>query len=297
VSRVIAALVAVGLIVGAVVVRNVIDDDDGGSSGSTPETVRVVCAPEVYDACASLNPARYEVRREDEAVTAATLASGDPTDFDVWIAPQPWPAIVDDSLTRAGEPAQYADGVVPVARSPLVLVGATDAVKSCTWRCIADGKFSIGAAAPASGLGTLELGAAAAGRMGRSDFAANDFDSEFRTWVDAYTKRVSTNDRPVTTLLQSRAFFNAAMSSEAEARTALDAASPDRKAGLSLQYPSPMTSLDVVAVDVDPDRARAAAGVGRTLGALLLANGWHQPEDSSTNLPRPGVLTALRDLL
>ena len=101
----------------------------------------------------------------------------------------------------------------------------------------------------------------------------------------------------MTTLLQSRAFFNAAMSTEADARSQLDAASADRKAGLSLQYPAPVAYVDIVAVDVDPARARVAAGVARTVGALLESRGWKAPASTPDGLPRPGVLAALRDLL
>lgn len=296
-SRIVAALVAIGLILGAVVVRNAIDDGgDSGNGGPTSGVVRVVCSTEVYAACASLSPSRYEVHSEDAAQTASDLIVGGDPDFDVWIAPRSWPGVVDDARTRAGSAASFADGASPVARSPLVTVGG-DAVASCDWRCVGAGSFSVGGAAPTSGLGTIELGAAAAGWFGRADFAANDFDAAFRSWLASFTSRIETNDRPVTTLLQSRAFFDVALSFEAEARTALDEASPDRKAGLSLQYPAPMAYLDVVAVDVDPARARVAAGVARTVGSLLFARGWQEPASTPDGLPKPGVLTALRDLL
>jgi hypothetical protein len=298
VSRIVAVLVALGLILGAVVVRNAIDDGggDGSSDGPTSGVVRVVCSTEVYAACASLSPTRYEVRSEDAPQTAAALVAGGDPGFDVWIAPRSWPGVVDDARSRAGSTALFADDASPVARSPLVTVGG-DTGDSCDWKCVGAGSFSMGAAAPTSGLGTIELGAAAVGWFGRPDFATNDFDAAFRSWLASFTARITTNDRPVTTLLQSRAFFDVALSFEAEARTALDEASPDRKAGLSLQYPAPMAYLDVVAVDVDPNRARVAAGVARTVGSLLFARGWQEPASTSDGLPKPGVLTALRDLL
>lgn len=297
-SRVVAALIAIGLILGAVVVRNAIDDggDGGDNGGSSSDVVRVVCSTEVYAACASLSPTRYEVRSEDAAQTASTLVAGGDPGFDVWIAPRSWPGVIDDARTRSGSAASFTDDASPVARSPLVIVGG-DAVADCDWHCVGAGSFSIGAADPTTGLGTLELGAAAVGWFGDAGFAANDFDAAFRSWLASFTSRIATNDRPVTTLLQSRAFFDAALSFEAEARTALDEASPDRKTGLSLQYPSPMAYLDVVAVDVDPARARVAAGVARTVGSLLFARGWQEPATTPDGLPKPGVLTALRDLL
>jgi hypothetical protein len=295
-SRVVAVLVAAGLIVAAILVRGALDDDDtsGGRSGS--DVLRVVCADEIYAACASLDPSRYSVRRQEAPETAAALTSDDAVDFDVWIAPASWPAIVDDARGRAGEAARFDVDATPVARSPLVAVGG-DAIASCDWKCIGSATFSIGGAAPSSGLGTLQLGAAASGYFGTASFATNDFDSAFRSWFGGLTERITTNDQPVTTLLQSRAFFDVALSFEADAQGELDAASEDRKRGLTLQYPAPVAYLDVVAVDIDPDRSREAAGVARTVGALLLANGWQEPAAEPDGLPKPGVLTALRELV
>jgi len=296
-SRLIALVVAVGLIIGAVVVRNAIDsNDDSSRGGGNGSVVRVVCAVEVYDACASLDPTRYEVHSEDAVATAATLTGGSTQEFDVWVAPATWPGVVDDARTRAGDSSKLIASAVQVARSPLALVAGND-VGACDWKCVGGSKLSIGAETPKSSLGTLEVGAAATGFFGTRDFAANDFDAPFRSWLEALRSRIVTNDQPVTTLLQSRAFFDAALSTEADARAQLDAASPDRKAGLSLQYPAPVAYVDVVAVDVDPRRAPFAAAVGRTVGAQLLTRGWKTPTNGNDGLPRPGVLAALRDLL
>lgn len=296
-SRIVALVIAMVLIVGAVIVRGVIDDNGSPSSSRSHEgPIRVVCATEVYDACASLDPSRYEVRGEDAAVTAATLSGDAAPTFDVWITPSSWPGIVDDARTRSGGSAALVAEEEQVARSPIVVVGGTD-VAGCDWHCLGGKSFTLGAAPPTSALGTIELGAAATGYFGKATFAANDLDTQFRSWLEGMTQRVVANDQPVTTLLQSRAFFDAAISTEAAARTQLDAASADRKAGLSLQYPAPVAYVDVVAVDVDPARARVAAGVARTVGALLQSRGWKQPSSATDGLPRPGVLAALRDLL
>ena len=295
-SRVVALVVAIVLIAGAVLIRSAIDDNGSPASRPHEGPVRVVCADEVYDACASLDPTRYDARREDAAVTAAALAGPGEPAFDVWIAPASWVGIVDDARSRNGGTATLAAEEEPVARSPLVVVGGAD-VDACDWRCIGSKTFSVGAAAPSSALGTIELGAAATGFLGRSTFAANDLDTPFRSWLEGMTQRIVTNDQPVTTLLQSRAFFDAAISTEADARAQLDAASPDRKAGLSLQYPAPVANVDIVAVDVDPSRDRVAAGAARTVGSLLQSRGWKAPSAAPDGLPRPGVLAALRELV
>jgi hypothetical protein len=295
-SRLLALVVAIVLVAGAVVIRNAIDDDGASTTSRRGGPIRVVCADEVYDACASLDPSRYEARREDAAVTAAALVGASEPDFDVWLAPASWPGIVDDARTRNGEAATLVAEEQPVARSALVVVGGAD-VTGCDWHCIGTKTFSLGAAAPSSALGTIELGAAATGYVGTPAFAANDLDTSFGTWLEGMTERIVSNDQPVTTLLQSRAFFDAAISTEADARTQLASASADRKAGLSLQYPAPVAYVDIVAVDVDPDRARVAAGVARTVGSLLQSRGWKEPSPTADGLPRPGVLAALRELL
>lgn len=291
-TRVVAVLVAVGLIVGAVLVRRAIDEDSGDDRSGPGETTALVlvCATELRAACETLD---VEIRIEDAAVTADALAR-DTIDLDLWAVPAPWPEIVDDTRQRAGLEPLFGE-TTPVARSPLVAVGP-EALDGCGWRCLGDraaDDLDLGARAATSGLGLLQSGALATGWFTTNDFATNDFDAAFSSWLAAIAAATTETDEPVTRLLQSQAFFDVALSFEAEAQTAFEGASEDRRAGLALLYPAPVAYLDVLVVDV-------GGGAGEQpsrLGAALTDAGWQSPSDDGPNLPRAGVLVALRDLL
>jgi hypothetical protein len=297
VSRVIAVVVAVLLVVVAVVVRGRLDDD--GGSGGEPRgdgTVRVVCAEELRAACAALS-ADVDVTVEDAAQTAARLDDVTaPSVLDVWAVPAPWPSVVDETRREAGLAPLFGGDGTAVAASPIVVVGP-DSLGDCDWRCIGDragDDLTVGGRGVRTGLGTLTVGAAAAGWFGRPDFAANDFDPAFTSWLGGLFDDLTATDAPVTRLLQSRAFFDAALSYEAEAAGALDAASADRKAGLALLYPAPVAMLDVVVVGIGDVDARSVAD---DLGPALTDEGWGPPADGASTLPRPGVVIALRELV
>lgn len=293
-SRLLALLAAIGLIVGAVIVRGVLDDEDNGPESSPPrgdEPMQIVCSPEVARACAALDPSEYDVTQEDAAVTATRLSGPDELDIDAWVVPAPWPAMVDDMRVRAGRDAIFDDASV-VARSPITIVAGGDP-GDCGWKCIGDGTDRLGAPAPTSGLGLLVLGAAATGWFGTADFATNDFDPAFQSWITALADRIVAANDPVTRMLQSPAFFDLAVSFEADATAALEAASADRREGLSLQYPRPVTYLDATVAAIG-DSSTELVDV---IGAELLDRGWTTPDDTPSGLPRAGVLLALRELV
>lgn len=294
-KRVIALVVAIGLIVGAVLIRRAIDDDTTATPSARPRGVDLVlvCAVELRDACEALDD--VTVRIEDAAVTAAALSAG-PSDVDAWAVPAPWPAIVDDTRARAGLEPLFDTGVEPVATSPIVAIGPVD-LHGCDWRCIGDranDDLDFGAPASSSGVGLLQVGALATGWFGTSDFATNDFDPAFTQWLQGIAAATTVTDEPVTRLLQSRAFFDVALSYQAEASPAFDTASEDRRAGLDLLYPAPVAYLDVLVVGI----GGAPGDLASTIGESLVAeHGWQPIADEPNNLPRAGVLVALRDLL
>lgn len=301
-NRVFAVAVAVLLIVGAVIVRGVIDDDEDGGNGNPDgrTTMRVVCAEELRDACEGLGfGARFEIEIEDAADTAARLATATAADIpDIWAVPAPWPAIVDDTRVRAGRQALYSATPDVLASTRLAAVGP-ESLAGCDWSCIgerAGTSVRVGTRPLAStGVGVLTLGAAAAGYFGGPQFATNDFDPTFDRWLAGFTGAVTDSAGPVLQLLQSRAFFDVALSYEAEAAAALDAASVDRKQGLALLYPAPVVTLDAVVV-LGPGASSSDAGDLRSaLGESLLTTGWSEPSTAPSGLPSAGVITALRE--
>ena len=301
-SRVVAVVVAVGLIVGAILFRQAIDEDDGGTNPEGRPTIEVACAEEVRDACENLGfGARYDIVVEDAALTATGLSVPAGPTVDIWVVPAPWPGIVDDNRVRAGHEPLFDDATVEhVGRSRLGILGPED-LDGCDWRCIGDrvgaGDLRVGGRAAGTALGTLHLGALATGWFGTADFATNDFDGAFTTWLSSAVDAVATDAQPATRLLQSRAFFDAALTFEAEAAPALAAASEDRSAGLALLYPAPVASLDVVVVDVDGALDDAADDLPSSIAAALADRGWQPGSDEPSGLPRPGVLIALGGLL
>lgn len=294
-SRAVAVVVAIGLIVGAVVVRNVvIDGEDAGGGGRPASELVIVCATDLRAACDDLDG---DVRVEDAEFTATALASG-ADDIDVWVAPAPWIGIVEDGRTRAGRAPLFTT-TTPVARSQLVVVGPVE-LDGCDWRCIGDragADLDLGARPFTSGIGTLHLGALASGFFGSDSFAANDFDTTFTAWLAALVDGTTTTPQPVTRLLQSQAFFDAALSYEAEAKPVFDAASEDRRAGLAVAYPRPMAFVDAVVASVGDVGDDTADDVATSAAGALTAAGWTDGRAGDDGLPRAGVLVALRELV
>jgi hypothetical protein len=294
VKRAAAVVVALALILGAMAFRRAREDDGRPSAAPGGRASQIVCAEELRDACDSLG---VVVKIEDASRTAAALSGSGAPAIDIWMVADPWPGIVDDARVRAGLEPLFDDASIErVGRSRLGVLGL-EGLADCDWRCIGDragaGDLRVGSRAATSGVGVLHIGALAAGWFDKPDFAANDFDGAFTSWITAAADALSVDEDPATRLLQSRAFFDAALSFEAEAAPALDAASDDRSAGLALLYPAPVTYLDALVVDV----GGTANELADRVAAALLERGWSAPDDTPTGLPRPGVMIALGGLL
>lgn len=296
-TRVAAVLAAFALIAGAVLIRHTLDGEDGdrGATDGHGTTMRVVCAEEMRAACGSLGfGPRFEITVEDAAVTADKLAgSAGGTVLDIWAVSQPWPAMVDEARGRAGLAPLFGDESTVVGSSEMVVVGGD--IQGCDWKCLGAGDRTLGTRPPGSGLGLLFVGAATAGYFGRADFATNDFDPAFDRWLAGLVEAIHPTGTPVTQLLQSRAFFDVALSYRAEAAPTLEAASDDRTVGLSLQRPSPAASLVGVIVTGPNGLPSEADDLASSLRLALADRGWIDKAPATSGLPSPGVLTALRD--
>ena len=294
-TRVLAVLAAVALIVGAVVVRGMLDEDDGerGRGGRDDGPVRVVCGVEVQAACDGLGSA-YSVTVEDTATMAATLRTADADDpgVDVWVAPWPWPEMVDGDRERAGLPRLFGEPV-NLGRSELAAI-VPESIGTCDWACLgqrATDDLRMGGRPLHSGLGVLHLAAFTAGRLGTTTYASNDLDASTQSFVRGVADAVDGVPNPVTRLLQIRASYDVALTHRAEAETVLAGASEDRRAGLEVTYPEPVLSLVAVAVPVG-DRS-----VPDDLGTGLRTAGWAPPSGGPNGLPPAGVLTALLEVI
>ena len=324
-KRLAALVVAVGMVLGALWVRGLIEGDDG-SSGS--DELRLRCSTELREVCKALAEGRDGIVLDvgDPGETAdelVELPAGEDPGFDVWLADASWPAVVADTrrFNRAcgdvlGEPSAV------LARSPVVLGVRTrlpaPVTEACgdavDWRCAGAAVragTTLGMPSPDRGDGLVVLAGAVADWFDRSDVAVNDFDDPgFSNWFDAISAPVrgpglgdlTPLEAGVTT--QGRFAMVGALEADAvslvRSRDVYDAI-----------YPEPVVTSDLVLVPAEglaADSAIGRLGGSARVGEVLVEAGWRVrgqdlPEGANADValpdgqgtPSPGVLQALRD--
>jgi Bacterial extracellular solute-binding protein len=304
-TRVVALVAAIVMVVAALVIRDRIDEESDSDG-----TARLVCATELEAACLDLDESvgGLEVTIEPAGTTAARLiglpdADSDDPGFDGWLVPQPWPGIVDSTRERDQlRPVLAPDGEV-LARSPLVIAMLDDREEALrgvcegavAWRCLGDVAGTpwddLGASFPGtvkvahtnptvSATGLLVLAQAASDFFGRTDFFLADIETdEFTRWLTRLENSAEPSAAPFDEMLgrYPAAVYDAVGTSEAEAGPALTEASRDRRRAFTLLYPDPVATADVAlalaATDSrDDDIAGLAAG-GNARDALA-GDGW-----------------------
>jgi len=332
--------VAVLLVVVALSVRNRIDEDGGGGG-----TVRLLCTTELEAACTDLaDNADVAVTVEQAGTTAQSLATLPDAErgrvgFDAWLAPSPWPEIVDVQRRVNNLRPMFATASDPIGRSPLVLVVRADrkpvleATPACggkvDWKCIGavagrswtelpGGQPAWGTVKPAYGdpamsaVALLVLSQATSAFLGTSDYSKADLEDndQYLDWLSGIERAVpSTPTNPFVEMLQQlpTTTYDIVGTTEAEAGPAIAAAAPDRKKELTLLYPEPVVTADVVLAAVS-GRQDVADGLDLDdVGASLARTGWRvagQPNargvrdtpalPRQSGLPDAGVLVALQ---
>lgn len=309
--RVLAVMVAVGLVAGAFAVRSS-RDGGGGGGRDDGEAARLVCAAELAGLCQA---AGVDHDVEPAATTAARLSALPDNQLDgvgAWLTLQPWPQIVADRRERAGLEPVFG-GVDPIARSPLGVALLPDRRQALatvcaemTWRCLGEqaprrwadiggrpewGPVDIGHAAPDEAAGLLVLGALTAGWFGRTDVIAIDLeDDEFRSWFTGVEGATRFSATALDELLVSAATHDLVITLEALAAAPIAASARSPKPVLI--YPAPMTT----AVLELARPAQAGDGAGESEDRLreqALTSGWRAAGDGATGLPSPGLLDAL----
>ena len=311
-KRLVAALVAVGLVAGAIVLRRSIDGgSSGGADGSGDGTITVICGSDLRRVCDELATESPSVRFriEDEAVTATRLSDPQVTalDADGWLTAGPWAALVADDRAAAGAaPLALGTPSAVLGRSPAVIVAAADRASALqtacpggiTWACVggfagrpwteAGGQASWGAvrpglAPPATGSGLVVWSQAVSSQTVASGlpaiWARNDLDDPaVSTWFDqlaGQTKRAgaAAND-PLARFLVAPATFGAVGALESAAGPAVARAAG--RGDTRLLYPDPVVSADVTltpAAGGDAGDVLDALG-GAAVGAALARDGW-----------------------
>jgi hypothetical protein len=253
VSRILAVLVAIGMVAGAIYIRDRIDDDGGGGAGGNGGA-QLVCDPVLEAACRAVSG---DVVVEDAATTAERVIGADSFEGDGWVTAGPWPAMVDELRETAGRTPLFGDGGRVVASARMAVVGPAETPGP--WRAVGDAvggsDLRLGWRDPASGLGVLQVGAFAVGFFDGPDFATNDFDAAFRSYLEGIEDEAEVARNPLERRLQQGVSFAAAV------------------------------------VSVEAVLAGTEDGAG-DLRESLNEQGWDVPADRS-GLPSPGVLAAL----
>ena len=336
-----ALAVAVLVIAGAVVLRHHIDDDSvsSGASGGGSATVALTCTTELAAVCDALVKADPSVRAtvEPAGVTAAKLeaASGAIEGIDGWLVEAPWPDIVDGARQSTGTPSAFATTTGVLARSPLVMAMWNDRLAAIlpncedgalTWNCVSGvageqwsnigGESAWQTVKPGfadpidDGIGALVLAQAASSFLRTTNVSRADFETdEFQNWVTQLASAVPQNPTFEDMLTIGPSAVDVVGTTEAEAGPGL-AASRD-KDKITITYPAPMATADVVLASVDGASGgeRLASIVSGDAGRrALAASGWRVPGQpvvdgvdssvtlpSASGLPAPGVIDALRD--
>jgi hypothetical protein len=319
VRRLVALLVAVGLVVLAVVIRSGIDN--GGRSGSG--RLRLVCAPELQQPCRALS-GNVEVTIEEPGATADRLekASGD-LGLDGWLTPGPWPEIVRDARQRAGKDPLLSVGP-HIASSRIALAVWPDRLQvlvgSCPnreigWRCVGDvagkgtwtavggppgwGAVKLGIPDPSNdATGLAALGAATVAYFARTDLSSSDLDDPgFRAWLRGLALAEADHPGLEDVLTIGRAEAAGAATLETVGGPLLAKAATSSKPVLTypaaVAGPPPFVEVSLGKTGTDGG-TRIAQLVGS--GEVLVRSGWRPASPLTlSDLPSAGFLDALRE--
>jgi hypothetical protein len=252
--RVLAFLVAIGLVAAGYVVReqSSVADREPALGDPPPVATRVRCDDELEPACRALRAAGHDVSVESAGVTYEELSlTEESVAPEVWVTVAPWPAMVDEARARAGQGPLFTPVEETVASSPLVVViwdeRAEVLESSCTTAelslaCItgaageqwADlggpetwGPVKLGFGDPmTSSVGLATLAVATADELGTNTFGTRSLtEGVYLDWLTALAGAVPDFDPPagsaLTAMLQvGPAAFDVAVTTDAEALSA-----------------------------------------------------------------------------
>lgn len=302
-KRVLALVVAIAMVAGSWLIRSRIDDNEKTRS----TTLRLVCTEELAAVCddaRASDAARVQTTVEPAGTTADRLSSAPAPAVDAWVAPDPWPTIVDERRQRAQLDPLFGSRRTQLAHSPLALVLWKDAAAVCKdWKCVgekAGRTLKPGHADPTrDGIGLLVLGQAAVSYFGRppSDLSAIDLeDPGFDAWFTRLEQAVPqqfTDDPLARMLTIGPSAFDAVGVTEAAASTVRRAA---RGKDVDVLYPAPMAFADAVVAAVAGARGAQLRSIVEQRGpGALGAAGWRTAGPHASGLPSAGFLVALSE--
>jgi hypothetical protein len=316
VKRALAVLVAVGLVVGAFVLRGRLDGGgDGGPEPSGGQVAEVVaCVDEVVAECQVVtgDVARPVTAGEALDALAADPMEPDDAEVDAWVLPRFVVDAVAAERARQGAPPAFGEVSEPIAHTEVVPAGLPDRVaaleaacgRPLDWACLAElagrpwsdlgqpfpGVVRLGLDPPSSSAtGLVALGALASAALG--PFDPNQTDAQ--SWLqDLERNRLADPPRGQGALavLATRAgTYDVAAALLADARQVAEA---NPRVGVA--RPAPAAVFEVV----------VASGAGRDLDRALVEDlseelarsGWEEGEPPAGLVPAGDVLSALRNI-
>jgi hypothetical protein len=302
--RVATAVIAIGLIVGALLIRrNVIEDDDDADAADEPEPASAfVCLTELRDVCTALGQDRPDlaITVEDSRQTLERIAAGEAVPL--WLTFDPFPAM-SGSLV-AGAPLAASELAIATRLNHTAALTSTCADQRL-WDCVGDiagdewedapgqVKPSVGDAGK-SAAALASFASAVAGYFGTTDFGTTELeDPSFIPWVQSLLGAVPviqlTAETPVATMITRPSAVSVAGTSDAEI-----AAQGARRDEVDASYPDP--SMWLQAVLAAPAGADVPRDLAADAAAALVAVGWDQPGTATQDLPSANTMVALRNL-
>lgn len=319
VRSVLAAVMAIALIVGALVIRTRFIEADAptpvaieGTEAERPPDaeLRVACDALLGKACP-------EGSSRLDLTELLSAFEEQPAGYDALIAPSVVVDLIEQSRTSRArfDPQRAVLATTPlvvavsVSRDELVASACGQAV---TWSCAADlvqeASLTPATADPQDDTeGLAAMAAMTGGFLKTPAYNTNALGGGgFLDWVDVLTDQTEISSTPVQQLIQFGGARNdSAVTTEATGLTQVRRAAqnvPD------LFWPTPLASLQIVAVAVDGADQSAVDEIGQRAAELLSEQGWRGPDGQPTTegppldldddgLPSGGTLFTLRDRL
>ncbi len=207
-KRLLALLLAVGLVVGAVLVRRALDDDspDASANGGDDSVPALVCATEVQEACEQLEADGHAriVAIEAGGNTTDRLAADGELGADAWVAASFWPQIAADARTRAQldegdlqetSAALATDNVVMGIAPGQVAAVDTACGGTATWACVGAKAgappFRVGVDSADDTSGLAVIADALASQVGSIPPRPDDLDDDAGDWFRRFAANLT----------------------------------------------------------------------------------------------------------
>lgn len=320
---------AVVMVAAAWAIRSYVIDGDE-RTGAPNADAHVVCVTEAARLCAQLDHDGFSTSVEEAGITAdAWSATRTVAGVDAWIAPNPWPELVDARRVAAGFEPLFSAPTAPIAVSELAIVfrteRATVAAAACPstvddlgWECLDElagqpwstlggnpqwGSVKVGIKNPAtSGTGALLLAQAVTARVGTPNFGREIFDDPaFSDWFTNFARSVPpapVAGTPLEQFLAVPATYDVIAATSGQITTVFGSADPERSRQFGHHAVTPPATAQLVVAplgepnpDVIVTRVRDDDGT-----AALRAQGWTPTNGpfEANGLPDGGTLEVIR---